>query len=71
LTWCSCQPSGGAFLGGDGVKISPALFHIIAAAMGTGYLLALFVVGYGQYLGKRLLASLALKFVNGHDVLLG
>jgi phosphoketolase len=62
--------SGGAFLRGYSVEISPALLHVTVAAMRAGDLLALVMVGDGQDLGKRLLASLALKFVNGHDVLL-
>jgi hypothetical protein len=63
--------SGSALFRSYGVKIGPALFHILAATMGASDLLCLIVVGYGQYLGKRLLASLALELVNRHDVLLG
>ena len=63
--------SGSALFRSYGVKIGPALFHILAATMGARDFLSLIVVGYGQYLGKRLLTSLALELINGHDVLLG
>ena len=62
------RSSGSALFRSYGVELSPALFHIVAAAMGTGDLLSSIVVGNGQNFGKRLLAGFALKLINGHDV---